>query len=446
MNKIVKHHGGICRVITVCAAMTAGFTSSAIAAGDASALEDQYFEAVFEDPTNLLMNFKLAGAQLSNGNIKGAIGTLERVLTLSPGNNEAQFLIASAHLQIGNTAEARRMFTLVVENPTATDLEKREATKQLVNLDKLSQRYFISGTVNAGVGFADNPEGGSVSNLSEVSGDVLADSASFTKRARTEEFATASANINIQQKLESQNDESVVVSLSTSTKEFANYNAGDLATLGLSARYMRTLESDFGKGMLNTGLSTSRVHIDDKHYLNSYGATASYSQTIYQRWNANVNAGVNRSVFKKSFSAATSLKTALNKNIGVRFARAYKNFQLGAKLGYATSKATANFNSKKTNSAGLFVSTNIIPGITTFGLDLNHSDHKAAEVVYSDEKRQDRTQSASITYVLGLSSFSAPVGNEARMTISSKYGKTKSNIANFTKYAGEISLGFLKPF
>lgn len=417
-----------------------------MAADDASSLEDKYFEAVFADPTNLILNFKLAGAQLENGNIKGAIGTLERVLTLSPNNNQAQFLIASAHLQIGNTAEARRMFTLLIENPDASEVEVNQARGILAGLDRQSRMFNISGSLSAGAGLADNPEGGSQGNLSEVSGSIVASSASFTKRALTEEFTTAGAAVNFQRKLESQNAESVMVSLSTSTKDFAHYNAGDLATVGLSARYLRGVESTFGKGMLNTSISTSRVHIDDKHYLNSYGINGGYSQTIYDRWNANVNLGVNRSVFKKSFSATSSLKTARNTTAGLRLARAFKNVQLGGKYSFASSMATAKYNSKKTHSAGVFASTNIFPGITTLGLDVSHADHKEAETIYSDEKRKDRTQTVNMSYVLGLSSLNAPVGNEARLSIASKYGKTKSNIANFTKYAGEISMNFIKPF
>ncbi|MCE2517219.1 MAG: hypothetical protein J4F41_05140 [Alphaproteobacteria bacterium] len=151
-------------------------------------------------------------------------------------------------------------------------------------------------------------------------------------------------------------------------------------------------------------------------------------------------------MFKKSFSESTSLKTARNTSAGLRLARAFKNVQLGGKYNFTSSMATAKFNSKKTQSVGVFASTNLIPGITTLGLDVSHADHKEAEVIYGEEKRRDRNQSVSLNYVLGLSSLNAPVGNEARVSIASKYGKTKSNIANFTKYSGEVSMNFIKPF
>lgn len=436
----------VARQVMAAAIVAMVASQPALAAEDGADLETQYFNEVFADPSNLLLNFKLAGAQLENGNIKGAIATLERILALSPDNNQAQFLIASAHLQIGNTAEARRMFAILIQNPKATETEAKQAQSILAGLDMQARRFIVSGAVTAGMGLADNPEGGSIGNLSELSGVVQVGSASFTKRALTEEFSSASANINLQRKLESQNDESVILSLSTSGKDFAHYNAGDLATLGVTGRYMRTIESSIGKGTFNASLTSSRVHIDDKHYLNSYGANASYSQTIFGRWNANANLGINRSVFKKSFSASSSLKTARNITTGFRVIRAFERFQLGGKYNYAHSKAVARYNSKHTHSVGVFSSTNIIPGITSFGIDISQAVHKEGEIIYSDEKRQDYTQSANINYVLGLSSFTAPVGNEARVSVASKYGKTKSNIANYTKYSGEISMTFIKPF
>ena len=54
--------------------------------------EDEAFAAVFENPADLLLNFRLASAQIRNGNLKGAVATLERILTLSPDNSQAQSL------------------------------------------------------------------------------------------------------------------------------------------------------------------------------------------------------------------------------------------------------------------------------------------------------------------------------------------------------------------
>ena len=426
---------------SVIAGLSFSMAAPSLAAGTSEA-EDKFFAAVFEDPANLLLNFKLAGAQLDNDNVKGAIGTLERILTLSPDNNQAQFLLGSANLKIGNTAEARRMLTLLLENPKATPTERAEAEKILNMLDSLSRRFTISGAVTAGAGIADNPEGGSVSNLTEV-GPGGGISSGFSKEANHEEFSTASANINLAFKMEAQREESLNLGFNSSHKDFAQYNAGDLSTYGMNLRYARAFE----KGMLNTMLNVNRVQIDDKHYLNGYMANISYSQTMFQRWNGNISLKAGRNIFKEDHTAGAGEKTAKSGGVNLRLARAFEKFQLGGKYGYNTSRATVKNNSKNSHSAGLFASSNFFPGITTVTYDINHTDFSAADNAYNaDEKRQDRSHTLGVNYMIGLSSLNAPVGNETRVSLATKYGKTKSNIANFTKYFGEMSLTLIKPF
>ena len=429
--------------VVLAASLFVGFTTGFIApsfAAETSEAEDRLFAAVFDDPANLMLNFKLAGAQLENDNIKGAIGTLERILILSPENNQAQFLLGTANLRLGNTTEARRMLMLLLENPKATPTEREQAQAIIDNLNSISKRFTISGVFTFGGGVADNPEGGSVSNLAESGGSVIS---GFSKEANHEEFATASANVNLAMKLESQRSESLNFGLSTSTKDFSQYNAGDLSTLGVNMRYSRAFE----KGMLNTMLNVNRIHIDDKHYMNGYNATVSYSQTLFDRWNGNIAVAAGRNIFKDDHSSNASEKTAKSGSVNLRLARAYKDFQLGGKLGYSTSRATVKSYSRNTQSTGVFATTNFFPGITTVTYDISHTDYSAADADYNtDEKRKDRTHTLGVNYLIGLSSRNIPVGNEARVSVASKYGKSKSNIANFTKYSGEISLTFIKPF
>ncbi len=439
LNKFTKK---LILATTISSSLAMGSFTYGHAADGASEMEDKFFAAVFDDPANLLLNFKLAGAQLDNDNIKGAIGTLERILTLSPENNQAQFLLGTANLRIGNTAEARRMFIILLANPNATTTEREQAQAALNNLNSISKRFTISGVLMVGGGIADNPEGGSVGNLTEA-GPGGSISSGFSKKATHEEFTTVSGNVNLAMKLESQRKETLNIGFSSSSKDFAQYNAGDLATLGMNVRYGRAFE----KGMLNTTLSSNRVHIDDKHYLNGYSANVSYSQTFFERWNGNVTATVGRNVFKEDHSSTAGEKTAKSGGINLRLARAFSSFQLGGKYGYNTSRATVKSNSKKTHSGGVFASTNYIPGITTLSLDVAHTDFSAADASYNrDEKRKDRTQSVGINYIIGLSSLNVPIGNEPRINLASKYSKTKSNIANFTKYSGEMSMTLIKPF
>ena len=150
-------------------------------------------------------------------------------------------------------------------------------------------------------------------------------SSGFSKEANHEEFTTASANINLAFKMESQRKESLNLGISTSHKDFAQYNAGDLATYGMSLRYGRAFE----KGMLNAMVNMNRVQIDDKHYLNGYTANVSYSQTMFQRWNGNIAVTAGRNVFKEDHTAGAGEKTA--KSGGINLRRAFTKFSTGWK-------------------------------------------------------------------------------------------------------------------
>ena len=417
------------------------YQSADAQSADSAQLEDQYFNDVFADPSNLLFNFKLAGAQIQNQNYKGAIGTLERVLALSPDNNEAQFLLASVHRRMGNLAEARRIFDILLKNPKASQAEAAQAKQILENIKTQSQPLSISGVVNVGGGVADNPEGGSIDNLAEVGG-IIDPNGTFSKRANAEEFATTSAQVTITRKLKSQNPQSLSFGLSTYIKDFTAYDEGDLASLGIKGEYISAIEN----GTFAASLKASRTHSDDEHYLDSITAKARISATLNNRWNTAVDTSLGRSIYQKSFAPDASEKTANQAAIGLRISRLFNGFQLGGHYRFLASRAVQNYNSKDEHRLGLFASTNIIPGITSIEYNMTDSRHRAPEIIYSNDKRRDRTHSITARYIIGLSRFDNPVGNEARLSFDLHYGKTRSTIANFSKYAGEASITLTRPF
>ena len=417
------------------------YQSADAQSADSAQLEDQYFNDVFADPSNLLFNFKLAGAQIQNQNYKGAIGTLERVLALSPDNNEAQFLLARAHQRMGNLTEARRVFAILLKNPNASKTEIKQAAQILANIDTQNQPLTIDGVLNIGVGVADNPEGGSIDNLAEVGG-VIDPNGTFSKRANAEEFAITSAQVAITRKLKSQRPQSLSIGLSTFIKDFTAYDEGDLASLGIKSEYIRAIEN----GTFAASLTTARIHSDDEHYLDSITAKARISATVKSHWNTAVDTSLNRSIYQNSFAPDASEKTANQAAIGLRISRLFNKFQLGGNYRYLASRAVADYNSRDEQRLGLFASTNIIPGIASIEYAMADSRHRAPEIIYSNESRRDRTSSLTMRYIIGLDSLSSPVGNEARLSFDLRYSKTRSTIANFSKYAGEASLTLSRPF
>ena len=81
---------------------------------------------VFEDPTNLQLNFALFQQQLSNADFDGAMVTLERVLLIDPESKLAKVLLADVNMKKGNLPLARKILSdLLAEEDTPLDMATR---------------------------------------------------------------------------------------------------------------------------------------------------------------------------------------------------------------------------------------------------------------------------------------------------------------------------------
>ena len=406
------------------------------AAQQAAFTEEEAFEAVFADPGNILLNFQLASIQLKNGNLKEASGTLERILILLPSNAEAQSLLASVQLRLGNKPEAERLSKLILDNNAATAAQKAEATALIDQIENEKSAYNFTGFASVGTGIADNPAGGSRENKAEGGG-------TFSKRANAEDFKTANISINLKRRFISQLPQDVTVSLNLSTRDYTTYEAGDLSTMGVSALYSDTFQS----GLLRTSASTNRIHIDDRHYMNSYDFRASYIRGFENGLTGTFGASFTRQVLKEANDGTGTDKTGNTKGLTAGFAKSAANGRLSLDLRTSTSRATDMKNAKTSNGVALSYSTQIIPGVTTIAVDYGEDKYRDFDTLYSTtKKRIDKTSSVRASYVLGLTSFGPPNGEEAFLQVSTKYASAKSNIANFTKLSGEATVSISKPF
>ena len=406
---------------------------SAVYAQQAAPLtEEAAFDAVFADPGNILLNFQLASIQLKNGNLKEASGTLERILILLPNNAEAQSLLASVQLRLGNKPEAERLSNLILENDTATAAQKQEAETLIAQIESERNAYNFTGFASFGTGVADNPIGGSRGNKADSGGELL------DKPATAEEFTTANLNINLKRRLISQLPQDINLSFNMTTKDYATYDAGDLSTVGLTASYSDTFQS----GLLRTSLGSTRIHIADKHYMNSYDARATYIQSFDGGLSGTIGASLTRQVLK----GTNTNKTGNIEGVSAGLAKIIGQGRLSLDTRYATSTTTEKQYGKTTNGITLGYSTQILPGLTSVSLDYATDKYKDSNTGVSAKTRSDKTSSIRASYMIGLESFGAPNGSEAFLQIAAKYSSAKSNIENYTKLSGEASVSISQPF
>ncbi|MGC6485195.1 MAG: tetratricopeptide repeat protein [Candidatus Puniceispirillales bacterium] len=420
--------------------LTLGLCSPALAAEDPDLMtEDDAFAAVFENPADLLLNFRLVSIQLRNGNIKGAVATLERILTLSADNSEAQSLLAGAQYRLGNIAESRRMANELLSNPAATAAQKDEINTLLIMIDEAEKRFSVDGVVSVGGGIVDNPDSGSIGNKAYGAGEL-------SKRANAHAFNTINASFNVTGRFIAQLPETVSIGLAVSRRDMENYNLGDTNSYTLNTRYAKTFDSM----RVNAGASATAMMLDGRQYLDIYRAYVSSRHVLPADFSGQFNASVTRNVYRNSFDRSVarpaSEKTGTSSTLGVKVMRSFSTFQLGLGLTATDTGARRQFNARESLDYLADASFLLFDGIATVGLKHSTSKYQKGNPDYGNTIRDDFTNTVLASYSIGIGPLIKPFDNEPRINFSASYGKTKSTIANFSKYAGQGQVLLVQPF
>ena len=105
-------------------------------------------DRLFDNPTNLDLNFQVMQLQMAEGNLEAAEATLERVLIIDPSSRLARILIAEIQISLGKYASARSVLANLTDNP-ATPAETRKKAEILVEkIDEATRTTRYSGGVS----------------------------------------------------------------------------------------------------------------------------------------------------------------------------------------------------------------------------------------------------------------------------------------------------------
>ena len=117
-------------------------------------------DAVFENPTDLEINFKLLEEQTRVGDLRGAAATLDRILLLDPGSKLARVLLAEVQFNLGNLATAETaLISLRDDETTPPDMLER-VEKNLNAIRDAQSPWRYSASFSVARGSAENPRGG----------------------------------------------------------------------------------------------------------------------------------------------------------------------------------------------------------------------------------------------------------------------------------------------
>lgn len=101
--------------------------------------------ALFQNPTNLELNFEIMQAQMAEGNLEAAEATLERVLILDPDSRLARFLMAEIRIQLGKLSSARVLLLELLDDPDTNEDTRNRAEALIAQIDDASATIKHSG-------------------------------------------------------------------------------------------------------------------------------------------------------------------------------------------------------------------------------------------------------------------------------------------------------------
>ena len=135
---------------------------------------------VLKDPDNVDLNFRYAKSQIANGNVRGAAGTLERILLVTPDLPQVRLTYAIVLFRLDNLVEAEREFNKLKKLQMADSL-RAEIDRFLAAIKQRRQKTKYKVQVSVGV------KGDTNVNSAPRSGKILAAGLDFTLVGRAKE-------------------------------------------------------------------------------------------------------------------------------------------------------------------------------------------------------------------------------------------------------------------
>ena len=408
--------------------------------------EDTAFEAVFANPADLMLNFRLVVAQLRNGNVKGAVATLERILTLESNNSQAQALLANSQYRLGNIAEAQQIANQLLANPSATPEQKENIQTLLERINEAEKLFSVGGVITVGGGVIDNPQGASINNEGLFEGQL----GTLDKKSDAKEFYTQAVSLNISNRFVSQLPEHVTLGLHFARRDVTDYNLADTESLGVSLGYVK----EFQSVQLALGSRATALKVDNRDYLENYSLYANAQFPFGGRWLASGTLSNAWNRYRNDFDeegltglSEPSQRTGQTRSLSLRVARNFDQFQLGTTLGGSENDARGEHNSYRRYSGLADVRFAALGGVAMLGVSHRSTAYSEPDARYHPtEKREDSTNSVMASYSMGLGETFQLLDQQPRLGISIRSNKTKSNIANFSREDGEMSITITQPF
>ncbi|MGF6851413.1 surface lipoprotein assembly modifier [Paraburkholderia sp. CI3] len=118
------------------------------------------FEAMMADPTNAERSFRFAKAAASEGDLRGAIAALERILKINPGLSNIRLQLGELYLRAGATDLAAIYLRQALLAPDVPGPLRQRAQSLLGQAERAQRKHFLTGSIYVGGRYDTNANAG----------------------------------------------------------------------------------------------------------------------------------------------------------------------------------------------------------------------------------------------------------------------------------------------
>ena len=388
-------------------------------------------DLVFDDPTNLELNFALFQQQMATGDLDGAASTLERVLLVDPRSKLAKMLMADVSLRKGDFLVARNILGNLLEEEDTPDEMAARAETLLAEVDARIDPTKLQARMVLEYGSTENAFGRANSD------EILFLNFPITNNTpdRSDDFFTYNLGLDLVRELDRQTPTLLEAGISVTGRDTSHRDLSDVRTMSanLSLTQLAAVK-------LSGGLLASTTRVNHRRFNQSAGVYAAVTTPLGAKWEASQSISYSRSRYVNFDGIANnrgrSERSLVAKlSLSREFSRALVNLSVSAGRSRARNRLQdLNFQKAEVTMAGMVGEVSV-----TGSVSRQWTQNKLADAFVSPlrpKKRQD-VRSLKLRYPRGSSIGDFYFIPYIRMTSHS----TKANIPNNRREGSEAAIG-----
>jgi len=388
-------------------------------------------DLVFEDPTNLQLNFALFQEQLATGDLDGAMVTLERVLIVDPASKLAKVLLADVNLKKGNLPLARNILsTLLAEEDTPVDMARR-AEALLAEVESELDPVKVQARLAMELGQTENAFGRSKSD------EILFFNLPInnTTPDKSDPYVSYQASVKALRELDRQTPTLLEAGVSVTGRDTRHRNLSDVRTVSANLSV-----TELSRTSLSGGLFASSSRVNHHSFSSNAGLFVAVSQPMAPGWNLTQSLTASRTRYG-AYPGIAGNRDRADRSVAAKLdlSREFERAVASLALSAGRAKARNRIHSLKFQKMDLAVAGMVGDINVTGSMSRQWTRKGAADILISPLRAKLRQDVRSLK--LRYPARQVPGGMLVSPYLRVMSRSTKSNIANHRREGAEAAIG-----